>query len=142
MLGAHIAVHAGTKYDAEAFVDLHERRIGGFVPPLSSESPAGIVGVARILGWLDTSGARPRVHAPEVAPAGVDHAELVRRLWLLEEDPWWAGPCGWLLDEVTPIEPVPCRGALGLWRVPEDVAALVRERWKHARLSAQGGAHA
>jgi hypothetical protein len=40
---------------------------------------------------------------------------------------WWAGPIGWVLDDVRGLtEPVPCRGALGLWTVPEDVAARVR----------------
>jgi hypothetical protein len=34
----------------------------------------------------------------------------------------------WMLTNVRPLrEPVPCRGALGLWRVPDEVAARVRE---------------
>jgi hypothetical protein len=36
---------------------------------------------------------------------------------------------GGQLEQVTPIEPVPCRGAAGLWRLPDDVLLLVRERW-------------
>ena len=35
----------------------------------------------------------------------------------------------WLLAGVRPLAtPVPCRGALGLWRLPEDVEKLVREQ--------------
>ena len=41
----------------------------------------------------------------------------------------WAvlGQYHWLLSDVLPLaEPVPCRGMLGLWRLPEDVEKLVR----------------
>ena len=43
----------------------------------------------------------------------------------------WAvsGQYHWLLTDVRPLaEPVPCRGALGLWRLPEDVEETVREQ--------------
>lgn len=43
----------------------------------------------------------------------------------------WAMPdqYHWELDHVCPLaEPVPCKGALGLWRLPEDVEAAVREQ--------------
>lgn len=42
--------------------------------------------------------------------------------------PWaiW-GQCHWMLDGKRPLpEPVPCRGSLGLWRLPEDIAAKVQ----------------
>jgi len=35
----------------------------------------------------------------------------------------------WLLENVRPLaEPVPCRGALGLWRLPDDVEKAVRKQ--------------
>jgi hypothetical protein len=40
----------------------------------------------------------------------------------------WAAPfqCHWKLANVRPLaEPVPCKGALGLWTLPEDVEAAV-----------------
>lgn len=41
--------------------------------------------------------------------------------------PWFFGPFGWALDEIRPLaEPVPCKGALGLWRVPEHIEHLMR----------------
>ena len=59
-------------------------------------------------------------------------------------DPWFVGPCGLVLDDVTPLlEPVPMRGQLGIFAAPDEAAALVRERWKKARaegLHADGGA--
>lgn len=42
----------------------------------------------------------------------------------------------WLLADVRPLaEPVPCRGMLGLWRLPDEVEKLVR-----AQLGAQSEA--
>ena len=42
--------------------------------------------------------------------------------------PWAAGgQWHWQLSAIRPLaKPVPCRGALGLWKLPDDVAALVR----------------
>lgn len=135
LLGAYHVVHAGQTYDRDYGAGgwpMPE----GYAPPPADRSPMGIVGVARILGCLDTRGTKPRIHVPDVAPEGVVLEELVQRLWLLDEDEWWAGPCGILLDEVTAIDPVPCRGARGWWRVPDTEAALVRTRWREARYAA------
>jgi len=41
-------------------------------------------------------------------------------------DPWFFGPFGWQLSEVIALpKPVPCRGALGLWKMPREVAIAV-----------------
>lgn len=54
------------------------------------------------------------------------------------DSPWAAqGQYHWQLADVTPIEPVPCRGAQKLWQVPAMEAELVRRRWKAARGGAQ-----
>lgn len=43
------------------------------------------------------------------------------------KSPWFFGPFGWILEEIRPLaEPVPCKGALGLWTVPAHVEALMR----------------
>ena len=50
------------------------------------------------------------------------------------DDLWFTGPFGWVLGDFTALEPpVPCKGAQGLWYVPQEALALVRERWKLAR---------
>lgn len=37
------------------------------------------------------------------------------------------GQCHWLLGDVRPLaDPVPCKGALGLWHLPEDAEKAVR----------------
>jgi hypothetical protein len=49
-------------------------------------------------------------------------------------DPWFEGPVGWRLDGLVVLpEPVPCKGAQGLWEIPEDVLSRVREQWVAAK---------
>lgn len=133
LLGHYIAVHAGKRYDEDCWP------MPGFEPPEPDDSPTGIVGVARLLGVLEVRGKKKRMHQalqasgpfwPGMPPDAA--GELGRRLWMLDQDPWWAGPCGWLLGEVRAIDPIPCRGAQGLWAVPPDEYALLRRRWKEA----------
>jgi hypothetical protein len=38
------------------------------------------------------------------------------------------GRYGFLLSNIREIEPVPCKGMLGFWRVPQEVAAIVEAR--------------
>ena len=133
MLGKIIAIHAGKKYDKGDW-PMPE----GYSAPSPGDSPEGIVGVARILGALDARGREHTGFAPKrrilqsLAVDG-DAGELARRLYELDDDPWWAGPCGWLLDDVVAIDPVPVKGAMGLWTLPPDVERVVRERWERAR---------
>lgn len=55
----------------------------------------------------------------------------------LDEDPWMGDQFGWVLCDVIKFrEPIPCKGAQGLWKVPEDLLPLVRRRWKEARENA------
>ena len=120
--GQYLAIHAGKRLDRECAAGALEfvrdlpaserAKIGADCPhPVSVRTmPYGaIVGVARVTGWVRES-----------------------------ESPWFVGPVGWVLDDVVAIDPVPCRGAQGLWTVPDDVLAIVRERWKAARASASG----
>lgn len=123
MLGEYIAIHAGKRYQRGEWP-----WPDGFEPPAEADSPQGIVGVARIRGALDLRRGRALMYLETV-----DELQVADRLDELDRDPWWAGPCGWLLDEVVAIEPVPCRGAQGLWNLPADVELVVRERWEEAK---------
>jgi hypothetical protein len=51
--------------------------------------------------------------------------------------PWAVpGQWHWQLVSVRPLpEPVPCRGALGLWRLPDDVGQAVRKQLGDTRAS-------
>lgn len=48
---------------------------------------------------------------------------------------WWNGPIGWLLADVQAIEPIPCRGAQGLWELPAEVEAAVVMAVRRAKAS-------
>ena len=42
------------------------------------------------------------------------------------DDPWFEGPVGWVIADLIVLdEPIPCRGAQGLWNVPEEIAAIL-----------------
>jgi hypothetical protein len=108
LVGGFLAIHAGKTFDREAALSLMEEFDEGVVPPprAASYASSAIVAVAR-------------VEEVRREPRGLDL--------------WWCGPVGWYLGEVVAIDPVPCRGAQGLWTLPPDVLATVRERWKAAR---------
>lgn len=40
---------------------------------------------------------------------------------------WWLGPYAWVLTDFVSFEPIPCKGAQGLWNLPEDVMARIPE---------------
>ena len=55
------------------------------------------------------------------------HAGVVRA----GGSPWFEGPLGWRLADVAALPvPVPCRGAQGLWDIPDDVFAEVRLQFR------------
>jgi hypothetical protein len=49
------------------------------------------------------------------------------------DSPWFAGPYGFVLRDPRPLaEPIPCRGRLGFWTVPEAIAREVRAQERRA----------
>lgn len=106
--GLWIGIHAGlrsVKVDVGLVADM--TICGGWVKPMPPivEMPFGA-----LLGLAHVS----EICAPEDLP-----------LWIAD-DPhfqWWAsGPWCWVVDQVAPLaEPIPMRGALGLWRVPMEL---------------------
>lgn len=81
-----------------------------------------IVGRANIVGVVE--------RAPNVDKGEFDwmvfreHGQSVPRAMTDTERAWWMGGFALLLEDVVALtEPVPCKGALGFWKVPEDVEA-------------------
>lgn len=95
-----IALHAGKRYEADAFGELG-RELDQVVD-LDEVYRGGIVGTCRIVDV---------VRSPDDLPVGQ------RR--------WWVGPVGWVLDDVRVLEPIPCRGWQGLWTVDEALRLTV-----------------
>lgn len=105
---SYLAIHANKEYDGALHLQMNRR--GCATPPkMRQHHQHGVVAVGKLGGLL-----RERE-----TPTGAD--------------PWWWGPVGLVLEELVLIEPVPCRGAAGLWRLPPEALALVRSRWKAAR---------
>jgi hypothetical protein len=106
MMGQWLAIHSGKKYDEAAASWIEDLTITPPIPEDAEDQSGVIVAVARL--------AEVRTESPG--------------------NPWFVGPVGWVLRDVQPIDPVPCKGAQGLWPLPPDVLTLVRARWKAARL--------
>jgi hypothetical protein len=71
-----------------------------------------IVATARVVDCVSTSQDSP--YYPDDSNPESDFGDYGPDRWM------------WVLDDVRPLtEPVPCRGALGLWTVPPDVTALI-----------------
>jgi hypothetical protein len=100
VMGQFIALHAGLKYDNKAAVEMIKKRM--YSPPSPSVSPMGIVGVARITGYIEHS-----------------------------DDPWFSGPFGWTLTDVIPFKsPIKATGKQGLWIVGGETLEKVREAYQ------------
>lgn len=115
MIGRAVAVHAGTRWDA---VGWHSAVLtyGAQLPAYDPERyPGGVVvAVATIAGVC-----RP---SHPVTPCGCGRWAVL------------AGQVHWRLAEVCPLpEPVPCKGALGIWTLPVDVEAAVQIRLRRVR---------
>lgn len=96
--GDWFALHAGATLDREELEDLAEE-----FPSAPVEVPTrAVVGLARLDRIIIRSSDVPG-----------------------DQRCWWNGPIGWLLYEVRPITPVPCKGALGLWPVPAPIRAQI-----------------
>jgi hypothetical protein len=106
IIGDEIALHASLKPDTEA------------VPPPGEDWPSHLIGSSRFGAILAVA-----------TIGGCHHASTTcgpRGMGLCS--PWavWH-QWHWLTDAVRPLTvPVPCKGALKLWTLPDDVEAAVR----------------
>lgn len=79
-----------------------------------------IVGVARLIGFIAPNGGITSTPDRVALCAGLT---VVGAAW------YNPGSYGWIFDERRPLAtPVPCKGAQGLWRLPDEVERLVREQ--------------
>ena len=95
LIGTDLAIHAGKQYDDEEA----DRFITSIIGERPSACPQGIVAVARVTGFRNRDGGTPH-----------------------PDNPWFVGPVGWMIENVRVLpNPVPCRGAQGIWIVPTVV---------------------
>jgi len=116
VLGKRIAIHAGNKFDEDAA--LHLSVMPCPVPEivqLSRKTKGAIVCTAVVDRFVNRADVETNLH---------------EEFALTSYFTWFSGPVGWVLRDVQKFDPVPCRGAQGLWTVPPDVLARIPE---HAR---------
>lgn len=112
LVGGYLAIHSGQTYD-DSGAEFIAQRLGR---ALVECEPSLIYGVVRVTGVVQDSASR-----------------------------WFFGPTrdgkpnfGWTVDEAVGFEkPVFCKGAQGLWWLPDDVLPIVRERWVEAKRKAK-----
>jgi hypothetical protein len=108
-LGQRIMLHAGKHWDDDR-ADL--------IPGARTDARArseGLIGSVRLLGWVADDGRSVGV-TPERARE-------------LRASRWYFGPYAWICGEPRALRmPIPCRGAQGLWPVPELVFDQVLEQ--------------
>lgn len=106
-----IAIHAGKGWDREAFAWLRTNalRLGiPMCPPRGQHQHGRIVAVCRVAGYF----LEPNVKRPGEPP-----------------NPWFNPPpdgCAWHLTNIARLpDPVECRGALGLFEIPDGVEGSI-----------------
>jgi hypothetical protein len=115
-----LAIHAGKRYDREAADSIDE--IFGLIPAHESDRvrAGAVVGVVQLVGWIHEGPTACVTEHP-----GISHEDAVA----LTESDWFYGPYAWVFENAVEIEPVPCRGAQGLWTLEPRVEQIVRARW-------------
>lgn len=147
-----IAIHAGKRFDREAveFIDdilagvdwTGGRCAEDHCPRSLDQHPTGIIGTARVVGWVQRNDGLLHRRLAAEAPTWAHAAN---------DSPWFVGPFGWVLDDVRPLaQPVDIKGAQGLWKVPADVLQAIdlnqgllqpdRAAWNAANRRAEGTA--
>jgi hypothetical protein len=134
IIGERIAIHCGkthaTVLDDDPDVLRQLGRAQLHATEYSVEERGRIIGTARVVGWW-------RVQERTVGGEFCD-PDLSEPLQIIggeldwrghgdpDNDPWWTGPVGWLLDDVRELaEPVPARGMPGVWTIDDEVREMM-----------------
>lgn len=129
-VGDYLAIHAGMRFDLACWEGAYETMPDDEAPELRALVESAVFSVPQRAGreLVATRVAYGAVVGVARLAAVEDEAP--------EDEAYWCGPWGWRLDDVLAIDPVPCRGAQGLWWLPTDVYAAVRAGWAAAQAEA------
>jgi len=125
MIGQRFAIHAGKKLDEETIRDVlddEDQRLDEWGGARLVESPlwrvtSAVLCTVRLVGVAT---------APEDCEMDAGHGQS----W------WFNGPYGFVLADVQIVAPIPCKGALGFWTLPDDISHALTAP---ARPAADGG---
>jgi hypothetical protein len=105
MIDQQIALHAAKSWDGSAVTFFIDLDLHGFPSERRDYPVSAIVGLATI---------DRIVTKPDTLPD--------------DQRRWFFGEYGWVIRNVLSLpRPVPCRGFQGLWTVPDDALAQIRE---------------
>lgn len=145
--GTFLAIHAG-RYVTKHGQGLDHWHVAASVYAEQRKhiGPVPILDAFEAIPPNERDGARGEKYARSAVPYGAVVAVARYRGAMREpvvvrgvRDPWWCGPWGWCLDDVIALpEPVPCRGAQGLWSLDDEALARVRAGYR-AALAARAG---
>lgn len=140
LVGSRILIHAALTFDvAGAQACAHRWWPNGYTTlHYSPEIAWGhygfrigeIVGSALLAGFMVE-------HGRLITSAGVEHKGLDATTQLrssLINSPWWAGPVGWILDDVRAYRAtIACKGKQGLWTPDRETLGLALSQERGSR---------
>lgn len=108
IIGKRIALHASKKMDDSGGKSAASALAGLDLSTVVDMPMGAIVATAVVRGWVDIDG-------------NSSHPDMLQ----YEDDEWFFGFYGWILDDIRKVSPGPasCRGALGLWNVSPSILA-------------------
>lgn len=120
LIGQRIALHASGTRDHQGWVAAKD--ICPHLPPFDNMPLGAIVATARLVGYVVVEQKPNSVE--RMIEASKDAVYYDHRA-----DPWFFGPVGWLLDDVQKLpQPLACKGKLGVWTVPAEIAVMMEEQ--------------
>lgn len=120
LVGCHVALHSAKSWDESAREFIADV-LGIEIPGRKDFPHSQIIAVCRLSGFVADLTARASLRDPTPDTLSA------------EQQGWYFGPYGWTLEDLVELpEPVPCKGALGLWRLPDNVLVEVREQYRKA----------
>jgi len=136
IIGERIAVHTANIWDGKETAACHHLADywDRYMPEIPKSEiigkmkvrhhPGHIIGTVRVVGyWNPPDDTCEVIAAPESCWWDcINEDKGLIRTDLVESDPWWQGPVGWLLADPQPLdEPVPARGMPQVWNVDKQV---------------------
>ena len=126
--GETLAIHIGKAWDDSAWDRIY-RISGEHVPPKSQLITGAIIAVCDVVGWIgiiksveSTNGNIKKKHFVINPFSGFEPYKDMRL------DKWFFGSYGWILVNVRKFRnPIPYKGALGRWDVPEIIKTVIYE---------------
>lgn len=119
MLGEQFAIHASRENKQETW-----RRIIEIDPRWAIDYPGPVADRARLYPLTTTTSC---VIGVATLVTYVTDARQIAEYTSPEQERWFFGPVGFVLSNVVALrDPIACKGALGFWRLGEDVEKKVR----------------